>query len=240
MDDVTPVAPDPDPAADRRARRRVGYAALTVVLAVAALGPGVGWLWSVLSPRLLVRKDDPGYTYTLDIDPEPEQPIAAEGWYAVLAVALGIALAIAVWVVFRRHRGVVLLAALAVGSLAGAWLAWYVGYRISYARFLDLDAAAKIGQVVDAPLSLRITDLDVHQLWPPKLTGVVALQALVATFTYTLLAGFSAYPGLRGPDRRAVYYPAPEPEYDRRWDTDAQFGPGRTGSSDSPTGTARI
>jgi hypothetical protein len=235
VDVVTAVAPVP-----RRARRRVGYAALIVVLALAAVGPGIGWLWTVLSPRLPVMKVDGGYVY---VDAEPEQVIAAEGWFAMLAAGAGLLLAILVWLLARRQRGVVLLVALAVGSLAGAWLAWYVGYKIAYAQFLDLSQGAAVGARLNAPLSLRITDLDPHALWPPKLTGVVVIQALVATFVYTLLAGFSAHPGLRGPDlRQVVYHPVPEPEpaYDPYWSSEPQFGPGRTGSSDSASGTARI
>ena len=102
----------------------------------------------------------------------------------------------------RRYRGVAVLIGLVVGSLVGAWLAWWFGVRLGVAQFEAVRDTAPIGAQIDAPISLRITDLDRHAYWPPKMTGMVAAQPLVAAVTYTMLAGFSVYPGLRPPSRR--------------------------------------
>ena len=230
--------PFPDPAAPwsqpvRRPHRhsRSVWAALLVAVAVSALGLGVGWIWATLAPRVAVLKTDTGFVYA---DPEPEQAVAGDGWFAILGLAVGLVLAVLVWLLLRRHRGVAVLVGLTLGSIVGAGVTWWVGHKIGFAQFEAVRDSAAVGARVDAPLGLRITDLDTDQLWPPAPTGVAAVQALVAAFAYTTLAGFSPYPDLRRPD------PQPEwPEPSPGWMVQDQFGPGFTGSSDGATGTAR-
>lgn len=208
-------------------RRIVTPVAVAVV--VAASGFGLGRLWTELSPRIVLIKVQGGYIYA---DSEPEQALAADGWFLLLGAAAGVAFALLAWAL-RRHRGPVMLVALALGSLGAAWLAWWFGIHLGLAELNAARDAAPIGARLEAPLGLRITDLDRRAAWQPLLTGVVAVQALVAVFCYTSLAGFSRFPSLRGPD------PVPAPD----WPTllwDPQLGPGRTGSSETATGTARM
>jgi hypothetical protein len=171
-----------------------------MMLVVAASGFGLGWLWTVLSPRVALIKVEGGFAYA---DAEPEQALAADGWFLLLGAAAGVLFALLAWIL-RRHRGPAMLLALALGSLGAAWIAWWFGIHIGLAELNAARDAAPIGARVQAPLGLRITDLDRHSAWQPLLTGVVAIQALAAVFCYTALAGFSRYPSLRGPD------PAPE------------------------------
>jgi hypothetical protein len=142
----------------------------------------------------------------------------------------------------RRHRGVAVLVGLTVGSLAAAGLAWWVGYKIGLAQFDHVKTTADIGARLDAPLGLRVTDLDKDKLWPPLPTGVAAVQALVAAAIYTGFAGFSTSPDL-GAVRPTPVHPWPgqtpgtapvagDPN------PDDQFGPGLTGRSDNVAGTA--
>src|SRR4029079_2816962 len=104
------------------------------------------------------------------------------------------------WLLLRRYRGVTMLLGLDVGSLVGGSLALWLGHKIGFDQFSAARSHAAIGDRVDAPLGLRITDLDADRWGIPKLTGVSAVQALVAAFVYTCLAGFSSYSTLRGPD----------------------------------------
>ncbi|MGE5831053.1 MAG: hypothetical protein ACM30G_22215 [Micromonosporaceae bacterium] len=208
---------------------RTRWAALTplaVAAGIAASGFGLGWLWSTLAPRIALIKVDGGFVYA---DTEPEQPIAADGWFLLLGLAAGLLFGILAWTL-RRHRGPVMLVALTVGCLGAAWIAWWFGHQLDLAELNRLRLAAPIGARVQAPLGLRITGLDPHEAWLPRLTGVAAAPALAAVFCYTSLAGFSNYASLRGPEPVPV---APEPPAE----TD-QFGPGRAGSSESATGTA--
>jgi hypothetical protein len=192
--------PPPPP----RRGRATALAALVVGLVVAAAGLGLGWLWSVLAPRIDVVRVAQGFIYA---EAEPEQPVAADGYFAFLGLAAGVVITLLVWFALRRHRGVLMMTALVGGSLVGAWLAWWLGTRIGTAQFDAAKATAAIGAHIRGPLSLRLTGLDRHALWPPEPTGVIAAQALAAAVTYTLLAGFSAHPNLRGPTP-----PPPAPE----------------------------
>jgi hypothetical protein len=177
-------------------------AAVLVALGVGALGAAVGWLWAEIAPRLQVIKSDRGFLYA---DAEPEQPIAGDGLFLFLGVALGILLAVLVWVLLRRYRGAAMLLALSVGSLVGAALAFWVGHKIGVSQFNAVRNSAPIGAQLSAPVTLRVTELNFDKSWWPN--GVVAAQALAAAFTYTALAGFSAYDDLgRHSSTQAVEY----------------------------------
>ncbi len=175
-------------------------AAAITALVVAAAGLGVGVLWVQVAPRIgIIKVVAQGFIYA---DAEPEEAIAADGVFGLLGAGAGILVALLAWVLLRRYRGVAMLIGLVVGSLVGAWLAWWLGVRLGMAQFEAVRDTAPIGARLEAPLALRLTDLDRDAYWPPKLTGVVAAQALVAVATYTILAGFSIHPGLRPPGRR--------------------------------------
>jgi hypothetical protein len=254
----------PDRVSLRPSGGRIGtlLAAVGTAVVVAGVGPLVGWLWAELSPRIPIIKVEEGFVYA---EAEPEQAVAADGWFAILGSAAGVIFAVLAWVVLRRYRGVMVLAALAVGSLVTAALALWMGHKIGAADFAAIRDAAAVGDRLEAPLSLRITNMDAEQWWLLKPTGVAAVQALVAVFTYTCLAGFSSHADLRGrtaappPDPAWSYSPSPylpgqyapsadpyaspppDPYLsppDPRGPPD-QFGPGRAGSSEGATGTAR-
>jgi hypothetical protein len=266
----------PDRVASRPSGGRIGtlVAAVSTGVVVAGVGPLVGWLWAELSPRVPIIKVEEGFVYAVA---EPEQAVAADGWFAILGSAAGVIFAVLAWVVLRRYRGVMVLAALAVGSLVAAALALWMGHKIGAADFAAIRDAAAVGDRLEAPLSLRVTNMDADRWWLPKPTGVAAVQALVAVFTYTCLAGFSSHADLRGrtpapqPDPAWSYPPPPYlpgqyappatpyasptdpylPPPDPRGPPDPylpppdprgppdQFGPGRAGSSEGATGTAR-
>lgn len=249
------------------ARRLVGsiVAAVVVAVVIAVSGAGVGWLWAELAPRVAVIKAEQGFLYA---DSEPEQAVAGDGWFTILGVLAGLLFAVAVWYVLRRYRGPLMVVALAVGSLAGAALAWWVGYKIGLDQFNQVRGAA-IGSRLDAPLGLRITNLSKDHLWTRVPNGVAAVQALVAVAVYSVFAGMSAYGDLRRdplPVYQPLAYPSafPPPSYqpsayqppayqpptyqppaygpsgtDQQSGGAGQFGPGLTGNSDSATGTAR-
>jgi membrane protein YqaA with SNARE-associated domain len=218
-------------------RRFAGAAivAVAVTVLVSAAGGAIGWIWAEVSPRVVVIKSEQGFLYA---DAEPEQAMAGDGWFAVLGAAAGLMFAVLAWSLLRRYRGPVTLFALTLGSLIGGMLAWWVGHKIGLAQFDQARQAAPLGARLDAPLGLRITNLSRDHPWVPLITGVAAIQALVAAATYTVLAGFSGYSDLRGETLPAYSLPSYQPPSHQPAGTD-QFGPGFTGSSDSATGTAR-
>jgi hypothetical protein len=228
---------------------------VAVAVALSVAGVGIGWLWAEVAPRLAVIKAEQGFLYA---DSEPEQAVAGDGWFAIIGAVAGLLFAVLAWYLLRRYRGVAMLVGLTLGSLVGAVLAWWVGYKIGLAQFDQARQTAAIGARLQAPLGLRITGLSKDHPWTPIPSGVAAMQALVAAAVYTVFAGFSSHSDLRG-DPRAVYEspsyqpppldppPLDEPQLDEPPPLDqptersetAQFGPGFTGKSDSATGTAR-
>jgi hypothetical protein len=227
-------------------------AALAVAVLVALAGAGIGWLWAELAPRIAVIKAEQGFLYA---DSEPEQAVAGDGWFAILGAVAGLLFAVLAWYLLRRYRGPAILVGLTLGSLVGAVLAWWVGYKIGLAQFDQARQVAAMGARLNAPLGLRITDLNKDHLWTPLPSGVAAIQALVAAAVYTIFAGFSAYQDLRGdplpttyqsPSYQplSLYQPAELAGHPDQFRPAAgahpdQFGPGFTGSSDNATGTAR-
>lgn len=205
--------------------RRSLVPAVLVGLVVTGFGALLGVVWAAIAPRLAVIKAEGGFLYA---EAEPEQPVAADGWFAIIGAVAGVAFALLAWRLLRKYRGVGVLVGLTLGSLAGAFLAWYVGYKIGHAQFVAANNAAAVGDRLEAPLELAMTNLDQKNPWKVFPTGVAAAQALFAAFTYTFLAGFSAHPDLRDDQPRP---PGGGP--------DNQLGPGVTGSSDNGIGTAR-
>lgn len=194
-----------------------------VLLVVAALGIPLGYLWSALAPRLPMVKYQ-GDLYFIDAG--PEELAAADGWFILLALGTGVLLAFAAWFGLRRHRGPLVMAALGVGSLAASWLAAWIGSGIGRAEYDQRLASAPDRTLLTLPLEVGATG----DGWFGQLTGIIAIQALIAVFLYMIMAGWSKYPELR----------APEPDrYQPAWQPEGQFGPGFTGSSEMGTGTAR-
>jgi hypothetical protein len=184
-----------EPPEDPR-RKGTLIAAVGSGLVMAAAGLGVGAVWVQVAPRVGVVKVAQGFVYA---DSEPEQAIGADAWFAFLGLGVGAVLTVLAWLLLRRYRGVAVMIGLVAGSLAAGWLAWWLGIRLGRTEFDALRATAALGTRLDAPLVLRLTDLDRNALWPPIPSGVIAAQALAAAITYTVLSGFSVHPGLRPP-----------------------------------------
>lgn len=191
--------------AQPRRRREVGAAAglaTGLALAIGVLGLAVGALWWAVAPRIEIVRTQAGYGLTAKsvyLD-QLESPVGAEGSFLFVALGAGAVLAVLAWLVLRRQRGAVVLVGLALGSLLGAWLAWRFGVWLDLRRFQTAAATTPVGGHLDAPLSLHIDryfGLDVTRTTPAGLTGVVAVQPLVAAIVYTMLASFAADAGLR-------------------------------------------
>ncbi|MET7668756.1 DUF2567 domain-containing protein [Micromonospora luteifusca] len=167
---------------------------LGAVLALAVLGVPFGLLWAALAPDTPVLKTVEGAIYA---EPQPEQPIAADGWFSLLGLAFGLLVALALWVVLRRRRGPVGLLAAVLGALVAAPVAWQVGRRVGLGTFDRLLATAPAGQAFTKPADLRAGGVDWLLGVLPVPHGNLLLPAFGAAIMYTLLAGWSRWPGLR-------------------------------------------
>jgi hypothetical protein len=189
----------------RREWWREPLAALLVAAAVSAVGAPVGLLWAAVTPRVEIIMSASGPTLA---DSEPEQYVAGDGWFVFLTVAAGVLLAVLVWLLVRRYRGPVMLVALAVGSVASAVIAAWVGHRIGLSQYQSLLKHATVGQHFRRPVNVATKDVGLWFGFLPRTQGAVLFQAAASVTLYTLLAGFHRAASLRDED---VHIHEPEP-----------------------------
>jgi hypothetical protein len=176
---------------ERSEVRRTALTMLAIVAAVAALGVPFGLLWTAVAPDVPVIMTNGGPVYG---EAQPEQPIAADGWFAILALPVGLLAAVGVWLLARPARGMPGLVALIAGAVGAGLVAWWVGRQIGLADFESTLAAAEAGARLDQPPDLGVVELG---WWPPQVLGVFLVPALAAAATYTMLAAWSQFPSLR-------------------------------------------
>ncbi|MEU5552441.1 DUF2567 domain-containing protein [Micromonospora sp. NPDC047793] len=198
-----PVVPQPPTGPPRHPARTLRVGALTV-LVMGLLGAPLGLLWAVLAPATPVIKSGP--TQAVYGQAQPEQPIAADGWFSLLGLGFGVLAALVVWLVLRRYRGPVGLVVVVAGGLAAALVAWQVGRRIGLSGYERLLDSAPDGTRLAKPADLRAGGIEMVLGVLPVPHGNLLLPAFGAAVAYTLLAGWSRWPSLR-----------PEPEPDPAW-----------------------
>jgi hypothetical protein len=186
--------PPAAPVVQQRARtgREVAIAAVAAA-AIAVLGLGLGLIWSGVAPWVPAVRLSDGAILS---QPEQEQMIADEGWYLLITILAGVAVAVLAWVLLRRHRGVAVLLGVTVGSVAAGLLAFWLGHHLglSHARYLADHAA--VGTTFSIPPNLRAQQVGLWHGWLPYAKGDVLSMAIAAVVTYILLAGFSPHPAL--------------------------------------------
>lgn len=185
--------PPPEPEPPRQAGR-TALTLLAIAAAVALLGAPFGLVWAAVAPDVPVVVTDLGPVYG---QPQPEQLVAADGWFAILALPVGVIAAFGVWLAARRVRGAAALAALLLGAVGTGLVAWWVGRQIGLSDYRATLAAAGTGARLDRPPDLGVVALE---WWPPQLFGVLLVPALTAAATYTLLAAWSRFPSLHPDD----------------------------------------
>ncbi|WP_442791892.1 DUF2567 domain-containing protein [Micromonospora sp. NBC_01740] len=188
----SPVPVEPD-----LPRGRAVRLALLTVLASSVLGVPLGLLWAALAPDTPVIKVAEGAIYA---EPQPEQPIAADGWFSLLGLGFGVLAALVLWILLRRLRGPVGLFAIVLGAFGAALVAWQVGRRTGLAGYERLLESAPVGQAFEKPADLRAGGIEWVFGVLPVPHGNLLLPAFGAAVTYTLLAGWSRWPSLR-PER---------------------------------------
>jgi hypothetical protein len=109
-----------------REDRRTGVL-IVLALTVAGLPAGLLWLW--LAPRASFRVTATGLE-PIGAPPSGELFMAGDGIYLMVLAGLGLLAGLAGWLL-RRHRGVVVLGALAAGMIAAALVAWQLGQLLA-------------------------------------------------------------------------------------------------------------
>jgi hypothetical protein len=176
--------------------------ALVVAVVLTALGAGLAYLWAAISPRVVLEMTADGPVYT---QPNPEGYVAGESVYLMMTAGVGVLAAVAVWMLARKRRGPIVLAGLAVGSVAGATLMAWLGHRIGLTEYQRLLTQAPVGTRFDVPVKVRSAIIELGHF---KIQGAVLIQAMLAVALYTLLAGFYPTVSLR-PERATVRFVPP-------------------------------
>lgn len=197
---AVPIIADGPVEPERASRLSEALLAVAVAALITALGFPLGWLWSAAAPWIPALKVPRGAVLA---QPEQEQIIADEGWYLLITVVAGLLLAVLAWTLLRRYRGVFMVLGLAVGGVLGGVITLKFGHHIGFHHFENLAAHAPNGTQFLAPVNLRVQQTGLWHDWLPYARGDVLALAIAATALYVLLAGFSAHPSLRGPDRQA-------------------------------------
>lgn len=152
-------------------------AGVALILALALLALLVGTVWELIAPRLEFEVLSKGKAYQTDV--ESEALIAADGWFAIIGAALGLASGIGVWF-WRRARGPFMMLALAGGSLLASYIAWKFGALLG--RHPTSSEARELLNQVGAQLSQRL-DL--------RAKVVLLFQPAAAVLGYLLCVGIS-------------------------------------------------
>lgn len=147
---VPAAAEGPEPAPAGPDRATSALVAVRVVSVLVLVGALVGFVWWRVAPVAAVRIESGGGYY---VDPDPETYIAADLWFAVLCVVAGLVAGSLLWRAGRRSATVA-VAALAVGGLAGAFVAKVVGQVLGRA---DATAASSlpVGSITHVSLRLQ-------------------------------------------------------------------------------------
>jgi hypothetical protein len=211
-------------------RRSVTVAVLTAA-AVAVAGAPLGVLWRLLTPT--VPMVDAGASGIVVNDPSPEEFIAAEGWFTILGLGFGLAVAVLAWLVLRRHRGPGLMLGVTAGTLAAAVVAWRLGRWIGLGAYQAWRDTATAGATFAAPP-------DLHAY------GTLLVPAFAAAIVLTLLTGWSNDPDLDRPGAKPGYghdltdLGHPPPAFSSGWpgesDPTAAPGPPGPGPAGPPRG----
>lgn len=154
-------------------------AAATVTAALIVLGAVLGFVWAAWSPARPPGVQLPAGTVQIN---ESEAFAAGDGRFAIIAAVVGLAAGIGLWW-WRSVRGPWIALALVAGGLAGAWTMEKVGH------------AAGGGTNSGPPqTAIRHLPLDLH------MTGLYALEALLAVLVYSVLVAFAVDDDLGRPD----------------------------------------
>lgn len=156
-------------------------AAVLVIAGMAAFGAALSLVWWQLAPTATLLTDPRGALFT---DEQPEQFIASDSRFGLIASIAGIVAGVTVWFL-RRWRGPVLLVALALGALLGSWLMRELGEELGQVMGRDALAGVGLGEHID------IAIVDLHA------TGLLFAQPLFAVMAYVMCASWSASPDLR-------------------------------------------
>ena len=131
--------------------------AALLALALAASGVPAGLAWWALAPRADFRITEDGPQVIGS--PSGELLVADDAVFVLVLAVVGLLGGIAAWLL-RRHRGVVLVAATALGATAAGVVAWLLGELLgdgpSEAELADVGGTVTTGLELGATAALAV------------------------------------------------------------------------------------
>lgn len=159
--------------------------AVWLALALAGAGVPAGLVWLALAPRADFRITEDGPVVIGS--PSSELLVADDAVFVLVLAVVGLLAGIAAWLL-RRHRGVAVLVALALGTAASGGIAWLVGEMLGEGP--TEAELADVGGTVTTGLDLGAT-------------AALAVAPFVALLVYLLGVIINAHDGLGRADRPA-------------------------------------
>ena len=154
-------------------------ASLVAIVGAIGLGALLGVVWEALAPRVSLVVASDGRPYPEGY--QPEGYMTDDGIAALLCLAAGLVMGIvAVWaarrIASRDHALLVALVSVLVLGAVGVVALWWTGEALGSFDFDAVVAASAEGDVITAPLQLRMPGVLV--LWPLAGVLVVFLAAV--------------------------------------------------------------
>ncbi|MDG5802707.1 DUF2567 domain-containing protein [Streptomyces ossamyceticus] len=178
-----------EPSGPGLGRELLEAAVVTVVMTLVG-GVLLGVLWWWLAPHVPLVSDGSAVYFK---DTEGEQAVGVDGTFTLLALGMG-ALSGLVVFLLRRRGGVPLVAALAVGGLLGAVVAWRLGVWLGPGT--DVVARAKeAGRGVTFSAPLKLAAKGALLAWP--LAGLLVHLVLTGLFGPRDPERFEEYEGAK-------------------------------------------
>jgi hypothetical protein len=155
-----------------------------IVVALAALGAPLGWLWQQISPHTLAF-----VSASYLVPDETESQVAADGRALIISVVVGVAVGVGAWL-WRARRGPVMVAAAVLGSAACMGVLAIVGKAVSGGT-----EHGAVNSVITLPIAVHAR-------------AVLVAAPLLALLIYLAGALFAARDDLGRPDRAAPAFVA--------------------------------
>jgi hypothetical protein len=154
---------------------RKGLAASAVALAGSALlGFPAGAAWGAVAPRAQLQEISQGTAQV--VNAETSAFIAADGWFCVIGVVVGLATgALGYWLAVRRG-GASATAALILGAVAGTFIMLWTGEQIGQATYQHQLATSAANTLFNSSLALGAKSC--LAFWPLGTAAIIALIEL--------------------------------------------------------------
>jgi hypothetical protein len=191
--DGFPAPPDEAARADRTyALRQEVTVAVWVVATLALVGVLAALVWAWAAPTLTYQINDSGQLAVRST--EPEQLIAADGWFAIIALFVGLLAGFRAWWHTKGHEpGVV--GGLIVGGLLGSVTMLAVGGLLRPSNLEDAPSAG-VGSRLHAGLAVHAP-------------GVLLLESIAALLVWLVLDLLIPRDGAPVPELEPMFRPPP-------------------------------